>query len=98
MSRSGPRGRPRWATAAIAAAIVLLLPASVFTLMAGALFGVVWGMIYTVVGAFSAIAAAFLVSRYLARGAITRRLAKRPDLQRIDEAVAEDGFRIVLLN
>lgn len=78
-------------------ACMLLLPASVLTMLAGALFGVVWGTVYTVAGAFSAIAAAFLVSRYLARDAITRRLANRPDLQRLDHAVADDGFRIVLL-
>lgn len=79
------------------AACMALLPASVLTMLAGALFGVLWGTIYTVAGAFSAIAAAFLVSRYLARDAVARRLARTPELEAIDRAVGESGFRIVVL-
>lgn len=80
-----------------AVACILLLPASVFTMIAGAVYGVGWGTLYTVVGALTAIAVAFLISRHLARDAVGRRLAGRPELAAIDRAVGLDGFRIVLL-
>lgn len=80
-----------------AVACLLLLPASVFTMIAGAVYGVGWGVLYTAVGALVAIAVAFLISRHLARNAVARRLASRPELAAIDRAVGLDGFRIVLL-
>lgn len=80
-----------------AVACILLLPASVFTMIAGAVYGVGWGTLYTVVGALTAMATAFLISRHLARDAVARRLAGRPELAAIDRAVGLDGFRIVLL-
>jgi uncharacterized membrane protein YdjX (TVP38/TMEM64 family) len=80
-----------------AVACLLLLPASVFTMIAGAVYGVGWGVLYTAVGALVAIAVAFLISRHLARNAVARRLASRPELVAIDRAVGLDGFRIVLL-
>lgn len=80
-----------------AVACLLILPASVFTMIAGAVYGVGWGTLYTAVGALVAIAVAFLIARHLARGAVARRLASRPELAAIDQAVGQDGFRIVLL-
>lgn len=80
-----------------AVACLLLLPASVFTMIAGAVYGVGWGTLYSAVGALVAIAVAFLISRHLARNAVARRLASRPELAAVDRAVGRDGFRIVLL-
>ena len=78
-------------------ATVLLAPASVLTLAAGAVFGLVQGVAYVFVGAMAGAAAAFLVARHLARGAVERRLAGSPRVAAIDRAVARDGRRIVLL-
>lgn len=80
-----------------AVACLILLPASVFTMIAGAVYGVRWGMLFTAVGALVAIAVAFLISRHLARNSVARRLASRPELAAIDRAVGLNGFRIVLL-
>ena len=43
---------------------VLLLPASLLTLSAGLLFGLGWGIVYTVIGSNLAAAVAYLLGRY----------------------------------
>ncbi len=78
-------------------ATVAFVPGSVLTLVAGAIFGIVKGTIYVFLGASMGSAAAFLVSRYLARGAIERRLASHPRFAAIDRAVGSAGWKIVLL-
>ncbi len=79
------------------AATVLLLPAVVLTLGAGAVFGVVWAFAAVSVGATLGAVAAFLVGRYLARDWVARRVAASPKLGAIDEAVAREGWKIVAL-
>ena len=80
-----------------AVAVVAGVPGSLLTLAAGAIFGLVAGVAYVFVGATLGSAAAFLVSRYLARGLIEKRVAGNPRFQAIDRAIAEDGRRIVFL-
>ncbi len=55
-------------------ACVLMVPASVLTLGAGAVFGVVHGSIYVSIGATLGASAAFLVGRYFARAWIAKRI------------------------
>jgi uncharacterized membrane protein YdjX (TVP38/TMEM64 family) len=76
---------------------VLLLPAVVLTLGAGAVFGVAWAFVTVSIAATLGATAAFLVGRYLARGWVTRRLAGSPRLGAIDAAVAREGWKIVAL-
>jgi uncharacterized membrane protein YdjX (TVP38/TMEM64 family) len=78
-------------------ATVAFVPGSLLTLGAGAIFGLVQGTLLVLVGATLGASAAFLVSRYLARGAVERRLAGNPRFAAIDRAVGEQGRRIVLL-
>lgn len=78
-------------------AAVAFIPGSVLTLVAGAVFGLVRGVLYVFAGATLGAAAAFLVSRYLARGAVERRLAGNQRFAALDRAVGEKGFRIVFL-
>jgi uncharacterized membrane protein YdjX (TVP38/TMEM64 family) len=80
-----------------AAATVLLLPAVVLTLGGGAVFGVVRGALAVWVGAMLGATAAFLIGRYLARQWVERRLAGRGGVRAIDEAIAREGWKIVLL-
>lgn len=80
-----------------ALATVALVPGSLLTLAGGLLFGLWLGVLYCFTGASLGSAAAFLVSRYLARGALEERLAGHPSFARIDRAVGRDGLRIVLL-
>ena len=80
-----------------AAAVVALVPGSILTLAAGALFGVGWGTLYVFVAAVLGSSLAFLIARYLARGAVENRLAGNPKLAAIDRAIASEGRRIVFL-
>jgi uncharacterized membrane protein YdjX (TVP38/TMEM64 family) len=83
--------------AGYAVGVVALVPAVLFTLAGGAIFGLVRGTIYVFVAAVAGSIGAFLVSRYVARGAVERRLAGNPRFAAIDRAVGEQGLRIVFL-
>lgn len=83
--------------AGYAAAVVAFLPGSVLTLAAGAIFGIGPGVAYAFTAAVIGSSAAFLVSRYLARGAIERRLAGNARFAAIDRAVGAEGRKIVFL-
>ncbi len=78
-------------------ATVLFLPGTVLTLGAGVVFGVVAGSIYVFVGATIGATLAFLIGRYLARNWVARRIAGNETFRAIDQAIAQDGFKIVLL-
>jgi len=78
-------------------ATVLFVPGSVLTLGAGAVFGVVLGSVCVSVSATLGATAAFLVGRYLARDAIARKIDKNETFATIDRAVADEGWKIVLL-
>lgn len=78
-------------------ATVLFIPGSVLTLGAGAIFGVALGSICVSISATLGATAAFLVGRYLARDAIARKIEKNKKFAAIDRAVADEGWKIVLL-
>jgi pyruvate/2-oxoglutarate dehydrogenase complex dihydrolipoamide dehydrogenase (E3) component/uncharacterized membrane protein YdjX (TVP38/TMEM64 family) len=80
-----------------AVAIVAFVPASVLTLAAGAIFGLGAGVVYVFCAATLGSALAFLVSRYLARGVIEKRLAGNENFAAIDRAIAGEGRKIVFL-
>lgn len=80
-----------------AAAVVGFVPGSVLTLAAGAIFGLAGGVAYVFVAAVIGSSAAFLVSRYLARGVIEKRLAGNARFAAIDQAVGAQGRKIVFL-
>jgi len=80
-----------------AVATVAFVPGSLLTLAAGAIFGLVEGTIYTLIGATLGASAAFLVARYVARGAIERKIAGNARFAAIDRAVGREGFKIVAL-
>jgi uncharacterized membrane protein YdjX (TVP38/TMEM64 family) len=76
---------------------VCLVPGSPMSIGAGAAFGVGLGTVLGSVAATMGATAAFLVSRYCARGWVERRIRNKPMYGAIDEAVARDGRKIVLL-
>ncbi len=83
--------------AAYAASVVALVPGSILTLAAGAIFGLLQGTIYTVVAATLGATGAFLVARHLARGAVSKRIARNPRFASIDRAIGGQGLKIVFL-
>ena len=76
---------------------VVFIPATILTLGAGVIFGVVWGSLYVFVGATLGAIAAFLIGRYLARDWIGKKIEGNQKFVAIDQAVAHSGFKIVLL-
>ena len=80
-----------------AAAVIGFVPGSVLTLAAGAIFGLTAGIVYVFIAAVLGSSGAFLVSRYVARSAIEKRLAGNPRFAAIDRAVGAQGRKIVFL-
>ncbi len=80
-----------------AIAVVAMAPGSVLTLAAGAMFGLWPGLLVAVVGATAGATAAFLVSRYIARPLVQRRIARDPRFARLDRMIEQNGFRVVFL-
>jgi uncharacterized membrane protein YdjX (TVP38/TMEM64 family) len=76
---------------------VAFIPASVVTLGAGVVFGVIKGSLLVFIGAMLGATAAFLVGRYLAQDWVARRTADRPKFQAIDAAIAREGRKVIFL-
>ena len=76
---------------------VLFIPGSVLTLAAGLLFGVVSGSVIVSFASTTGAALSFLIGRYVAREAIEKKIADNEKFAAIDGAVANEGFKIVLL-
>ncbi|WP_107670556.1 TVP38/TMEM64 family protein [Cyanothece sp. BG0011] len=74
---------------------ILLIPASILTLGAGAIFNVVKGSILVSIASMLGAIVAFLIGRYLARGWVSKQIEKYPKFQVVDEAVAQEGWKIV---
>jgi uncharacterized membrane protein YdjX (TVP38/TMEM64 family) len=72
---------------------VLLLPGSVLTLAAGAIFGPILGALYSLAGATIGATFAFLIARYLAADLVERRTG--PRLHELLEGVARLDWRFV---
>ena len=76
---------------------VLLMPAFLLTLAAGALWGFWWGLLLAMSGAACGSTCAFLAARSVLRGVVRRYVARHPRLVAIDRAVESEGARLVLL-
>ena len=78
-------------------ACVFLLPGSILTLGAGFLFKVPLGVVTVSIASTLGACAAFGVGRTIARNWIAGKVASNEKFAAIDEAVAHQGFKIVLL-
>jgi uncharacterized membrane protein YdjX (TVP38/TMEM64 family) len=92
----GPLG-PLVFVAGYLVATVAFVPGSLLTLAGGAIFGLAQGTLWVFLGASLGAIAAFLVARYVARGAVERRLARHPRFAALDRAIAQQGRKIVFL-
>lgn len=79
-----------------AAAPALFMPGLPLTILGGMLFGPVWGVVYTIIGATSGACVAFLVARYIGREWISSKMSG-PRWQKLDADVAHHGWKIVAL-
>lgn len=78
-------------------ATVLFVPGSIVTLAGGIIFGVVWGSIYVFIAATLGATSAFLLGRYLSRSWVTKKIESNAKFKAINQAIAKEGFKIVLL-
>jgi uncharacterized membrane protein YdjX (TVP38/TMEM64 family) len=76
---------------------VLMLPAFLLIMAAGAVFGMVKGTALVLVGATLGGTVAFLIGRYFAREMVAKRVARNPTLATIDRVIGEDGLKLVFL-
>jgi uncharacterized membrane protein YdjX (TVP38/TMEM64 family) len=81
----------------IAASSLCLLPASPFVVAAAAVFGFSLGLLTSAVGIILGAASGYLLSRLFLRKDLADQLKGRPTFKAIDQAIAEEGWKIVLL-
>jgi uncharacterized membrane protein YdjX (TVP38/TMEM64 family) len=81
----------------IAASSLCLLPASPFIIVASAVFGFSLGLLTSAVGIILGAASGYLLSRLFLRKDLADQLKERPTFKAIDQAIAEEGWKIVLL-
>jgi len=79
------------------AAVVATVPGIALTVIAGVLFGTVTGIILVSIGSTVGAALAFLVGRYIARGAIENWLGSNERFHRLDQLTEDHGAMIVAL-
>ena len=92
----GPWGRVTF-VALLVVATSLLVPDSLFGLIAGALFGLVWGVGLMLIGNLIAAALQYALARRLLHDPIQRALESRPLLRSIQAAVIRDEMHLQLL-
>ena len=80
-----------------AVSCVFAIPGSLLTLAGGFLFGIGRGAIYVSIGATLGATLAFLVGRYFLRSWLVEKIGNDLRFQALDEAVAREGWKMVLL-
>lgn len=78
-------------------ATLLLLPAAVLNIAAGALFGLAWGVGVVMASSMAGALLAFLIARYLLRERITRHYTRSGKPAAIDNALRSEGWKAVAL-
>jgi len=80
-----------------AVATVFAIPGSALTIMGGAIFGSLWGIVVVILGATLGATLAFLISRYFAREAIVKCLSGNEKFQKLDDLTKKHGAIIVAI-
>ena len=80
-----------------AAAVVAFVPGALLTLAGGAIFDLFWGSIYVFTAAVVGSSSAFLVARYVARGAVEKRFGHNARFAALDRAIGDQGLKIMFL-
>jgi len=74
---------------------VFLVPGSIPTLAAGAIFGVIKGTAFVSLGSTVGATAAFFIGRYFARDWVSSKIQGRPRFAAIDDAIGREGWKII---
>jgi uncharacterized membrane protein YdjX (TVP38/TMEM64 family) len=79
------------------AAVVLAIPGSVITVMAGVLFGSVLGTAVVSVGSTAGASLAFLIARHIARDSVAQRFSTNEKFAHLDQLTKKHGAIIVAI-
>lgn len=80
----------------LAIAISLGFPGNVMAIAGGALFGLLWGTLWSLLGSTLGAIGAFWLARYFLHQKIERQFGNHPLLQRLNRAISDYPFNIVL--
>ena len=83
--------------AAYTLSLLLLIPAWIFPVAAGAIFGFAWGIVAAMLAMAGAALLGLLLARYVVRGRMERAARKSDVFKAIDRAVAKEPRKIVAL-
>ena len=75
---------------------VFFLPGAPVTVLAGFIFGPLWGVFYASIASIISVSVAFLIARYVARDLVERWVKGNAQFRKIDEQVDEQGWRILM--
>ena len=78
-------------------ATILLLPEWIFTVAAGVLFGMVWGLIVAWSAAITGAVLAFLLTRMALREHVEKIVEKNRWLKAVNRALPKEGWKVVAL-
>lgn len=76
---------------------LMMVPAWIFPIAAGAVFGMGWGVAIAIVASTLAAVAAFLVGRFVMRGRIERMAKRHKSFAAVDKAVRREPWKVVAL-
>ena len=76
---------------------IFFLPGSPVTVLAGFVFGPLWGVFYASISSIISVALAFLIARYVARDLVEGWVKDNAQFRKIDEQVEEQGWRILMV-
>jgi uncharacterized membrane protein YdjX (TVP38/TMEM64 family) len=83
--------------AAYVVGTLLLVPAWIFPIAAGAAFGWGWGIVGAIASSTIAALAAFLIGRYVVRGHVERAAKRNETFAAVDKAVRKEPWKVVAL-
>lgn len=78
--------------------VLFLVPAVIFTLGAGFIFGFWWGVLVVLTSMAISAPIAFFIARYAFGERIRQRLKSHPRLKRLSHGLKDDGWKIILLS
>lgn len=78
-------------------ATVFFLPGTPLTLLAGLVFGPIFGALWTLIGASVGATLAFLTGRYATRGLVESWTENNERIKKLDEGVERHGWRMLLI-
>jgi uncharacterized membrane protein YdjX (TVP38/TMEM64 family) len=84
-------------TVVYVAAVIIAVPGSALTAMAGMLFGPVMGVVYVTIASTIGASVTFLLSRYFLRDMVHRKLSGRPSFKKIEDLTEKHGGLFVAL-